>query len=87
MKRFFFLWQNRDLLPDHLRGVLLCSWLGHRYTVPKMYALLCSRCRADTPRRYPTTYTIATGRTFCAECNASHRHARGCTQRHTVPLS
>ena len=38
-------WQNRDLWPDYLRGYLICSWLGHRYTVPKMYGMLCSRCR------------------------------------------
>lgn len=42
-------WQNRDLWPDHIRHALLCSWLGHRYTIPKMSGTLCSRCRAFRP--------------------------------------
>lgn len=77
-------WEMRDLWPDHLRGALLCKPLGHRYTMQKMYDVLCCRCRACAPIRTPYTED---GKSYCGECNASlsRGHARGCRMRHIYP--
>jgi len=45
-------WQNRDTWADRTRGLLLCSWRGHRWH-RKMRGAVCVRCARFTEKVDP----------------------------------
>ena len=41
---------DRAMVKEAVARSLLCSWLGHKFTIHKMYDDVCARCSTSRPR-------------------------------------
>lgn len=51
MRRNRYTVWDAGMVKEAIARVLLCSWLGHKFTIHKMRDDVCARCSTSRPRR------------------------------------